>query len=100
VPEPLGGEAQPAPLGAEPEQDLGDGEADQLGVAEPGRPAWPGSRANQVVDGDVQCHDEGVEVGVHGASQEVDVASATPTLGALVLLVTPRRPRLDSEAII
>jgi hypothetical protein len=37
---------------------------------------------------------------VHGASQEVDVAFATPTLGALVSLVTPRRPQADSEAII
>src|SRR6266545_946481 len=39
VAQPLGGEAQPAPLGAEPQQDLRDGQADQLGVAELGRPA-------------------------------------------------------------
>jgi hypothetical protein len=94
------GEAQPAPLRAEPEQDLRDGQADQLGVAEPGRPARPAARADQLVDGDAQCDDEGVEVGVHGASQEVDVASATPTLGALAFLVTARHPRPDSEAII
>jgi hypothetical protein len=31
---------------------------------------------------------------------EVDVASATPTLGALVSVVTPQDPVLDSEAII
>jgi len=100
VPQPLAGEPQPAPLGAEPEQDLRDGQADQLGVAEPGRPAWPASGAEPLVDGDVQCDDEGVEVGVHEASQEVDVASATPTLGALASVVTARHPRPSSEAII
>jgi hypothetical protein len=56
--------------------------------------------AEQVVDHDVQCDTEGVEIGVHEASQEVDVASATPTLGALALVVTPADPPLDSEAII
>ena len=44
--------------------------------------------------------DEGVEVGVHEASQEVDVASATPTLGALAPYVTAGLPQADSEAII
>jgi hypothetical protein len=43
-----------------------------------------------LVDGDVQCDDEVVETGVHEASLEVDVAKATPTLGGLVSLVTPR----------
>jgi hypothetical protein len=57
-------------------------------------------RAEQVVDGDVQCRDEGVEIGVHEASQEVDVAFATPTLGALLSVVTPQHPQADSEAII
>jgi hypothetical protein len=56
--------------------------------------------AEPVVDGDVQCRDEGVEIGVHETSQEVDVASATPTLGALVTLVTTQDPQADSEAII
>jgi len=56
--------------------------------------------AEQLVDGDVQCHDQGVEIGVHEASLEVDVAFATPTLGALVSVVTPRQPRPSSEAII
>jgi hypothetical protein len=100
VPQPAAGKAQPAPLGAEPEQDLSDRQADQLGVAELGWPAWPGPGAEQLVDGDVQCDNEGVEVGVHEASQEVDVATATPTLGALVLVVTPRHPRPSSETII
>jgi hypothetical protein len=37
---------------------------------------------------------------VHEASLEVDVAFATPTLGALVCVVTPQHPRPSSEAII
>jgi hypothetical protein len=96
----LGGEPQPATFRTAPEQDLGDGQADQLGIGEPGTPARSLARAKQVIDGDLECDDEGVEVGVHEASQEVDVAPATPTLGALVSLVTPRRPHCDSEAII
>jgi hypothetical protein len=82
------------------QQYLSHGQADQFGVGQLGWPAWPVAGPDQLVDGDVQCDDEGVEVGVHGASQEVDVAFATPTLGALVSRVTPRHPRPDSEAII
>jgi hypothetical protein len=87
----------------EAEQHLGDGQTDQLRV----RQAWlaagltgPGVGAQQLVDGDVQCDDEVVETGAHETSPEVDVASATPTLGGLVLLVTARRPRSDTESII
>jgi hypothetical protein len=85
------------------QQDLGDGQADQLGV----RQAWLAARvasagvgAQQVVDDAVQCDDEVVEGGVHEASPEVDVARATPTLGGLVSLVTTRHPHSDSESII
>jgi hypothetical protein len=53
-----------------------------------GRRPGPSPGAEQVVDHDIECDDEGVEVGVHEASQEVDVAFATPTLGALASLVT------------
>jgi len=100
VAQPLAGEPQPAPFAVEAEQHLGDGQTDQLGIAELGLAtgAMPGAEA--VVEGDVQCRDEGVEIGVHEASQEVDVAFATPTLGALVSLVTARHPHPDSEAII
>jgi hypothetical protein len=59
---------------------------------------WVGTQ--QVVDGDVQCDDEVVETGAREASQEVDVAKATPTLGGLVSAVTTRRPHSDSESII
>jgi hypothetical protein len=38
--------------------------------------------AEQVIDGDVECDHEGVEISVHAASK-VDVASATPMLGTL-----------------
>jgi hypothetical protein len=54
----------------------------------------------QLVDGDVQCDDEVVETGVHGASSEVDVAIATPTLGGLVSLVTPGRPNPNTTSVI
>jgi hypothetical protein len=76
------GEPQPAPLGVAAQQDLGHRQADQLGVGQLGGTAWSSAGAEQVVDGDVQCGDEGVEIGVHAASM-VDVASATPTLGTL-----------------
>ena len=98
--QPSAGEPQPASLRAAAEQDLGDGQTDQLGVAELWRPARTHPLAEQVVDGDVQCGDEVVEAGVHGASLEVDVAVATPTLGGLVTLVTPRHPHSHSESTI
>ena len=100
VAQPLVGEPQPATFRTAPEQDLGHGQTDQLGVGELRTPARSLARAEQVIDGDVECSDEGVEVGVHEASQEVDVAFATPTLGALASLVTARHPQADSEAII
>ena len=52
----------------------------QFGVGEPGRDADPGAGSVQLrcclqrlVDPDVQCGGEGVQVGVHEASHEVDV---------------------------
>jgi hypothetical protein len=100
MPQPLAGKAQPAPLRAEAEQDLGNRQADQLGVAQLGRPARSAAWAEQLIDHDVECDDEGVEVGAHEASLEVDEAVATSTLGALVSSVTPQHPRPQSEAII
>jgi hypothetical protein len=95
--EPLAGVAQPAAFAVHPEQDLGHGQTDQLGVGQLGLATRTMPGAKPVVDGDVQCRDEGVEIGVHEASQEVDVAFATPTLGALAFHVTPRP---NSEPII
>ena len=70
------GVAQPAGLGGEPQQGLHDGKGDQFRFAELGRDAdgWaPGGQLGccfqQVVDGDVQCGGEGVQVGVHRASK-------------------------------
>jgi hypothetical protein len=92
--------AQPAAFGVVAEQGLGDRQADELGIRQPGGPARPVAWFEQVIDGDVQCDDEVVETGVHEASQEVDVAIATPTLGGLVSVVTPRHPHSDSASVI
>jgi hypothetical protein len=56
---------------------------------------WP-----KFVDGDVQCDDEVVETGVHEASQEVDVAKPTPTLGGLVFSVTLGHPPPNTTSVI
>jgi hypothetical protein len=93
-------EPQPVPLGAGAEQHLGHGQADQLGIRQLGWMAGSQPWAEQVVDGDLQCGDEVVEVGVHEASLEVDVARATPTLGDLVVAVTGRPLHQQSESII
>ena len=103
VAQPTVAKPEPAGFGMVAEQDLGDRQAQQLGVRPAGFAAGEAAArigTQQLVDGDVQCDDEVVEGGVHGASLEVDVADATPTLGGLVSLVTPRPPGLDSELII
>jgi hypothetical protein len=87
-------------FGVGAEQDLGDRQTDQLGIRQFGWSSWSQPRAQQVIDGDVQCGDEVVETGVHEASLEVDVATATPTLGGLVSVVTPRHPHSESESTI
>jgi hypothetical protein len=74
VPKPVTDGPQPAALGVVAQQDLGDGQADQLAVSQPGWPARAPAGFQQLVDGDVQCDDEVVETGVHEASPEVDVA--------------------------
>jgi hypothetical protein len=100
VTQPEASKPQPAGLAGAAEQDLGDGQADQLGVADPGRTPGAHAGAEQVVDEAVQCDDEGVEIGAHEASQQVDVALATPMLGTLVSLVTSQHPRPQTELII
>jgi len=75
------------------EQDLGHGQADQLGVGEARRSAGalPDAQPDEeVVDFDVACRDEGVEVALH-----------TSRLGALALLVTAHLLVVaDSESFI
>jgi hypothetical protein len=100
VPQPGVGEPQPVAFGAGTQQDLRDRQAHQFGVGQLGPAARAGPWTKQLVDGDVQCDDEVVEGGVHEASQEVDVAMATPTLGDLVPPVTPQHHRPDSESTI
>jgi hypothetical protein len=92
--------AQPAPFGAVAQQDLGHGQADELAVGQPGWPAGAVAGLQQLADGDVECDDEVVETGVHEASPELDVAKATPTLGGLVIVVTPRPPRPNTTSVI
>jgi hypothetical protein len=60
-----GHEPQPAGLGADPEQDLGDREGEEFSVGELGRSARAGGLAQPVVDLDIECGQEGVEVGRH-----------------------------------
>jgi len=100
VPQPLGDRPQPAAFGVVAEQDLGHGQAKELAVGQPGWPAGAVAGLQQLVDGDVQCDDEVVETGAHEASLEVDVAKATPTLGGLVSLITPRHPRPNTTSVI
>lgn len=73
-------EAEPVSLRVKAEQDLGDGQADQFGVREAGRTSSLPQAAQadeMVVDGDVQCANEDVELGLHN-----------PVFGVLALLVT------------
>jgi hypothetical protein len=100
VPESGVDRAQPAPFGAVAQQHLSDGQTDQLSVRQLGWVAWSPAGLQQLINGDVQCGDEVVETGVHEASSEVDVATATPTLGGLVSLVTARHPQPQSTSVI
>jgi hypothetical protein len=90
VAEPATREPQPATLGVAAEQDLGHGQTDQFGIGEARRPArtLPDSELDEeVVDLDVECRDEGVELGLH-----------KPLLGALALLVTACFPIVANSA--
>jgi hypothetical protein len=80
------GGAQPAGFGGVAQEGLQDRQGDQLGVGQLGWDAdrwspWPQPRVvlQALVDGDVQCGGEGVQVGVH----EVDVGFATPIMDTL-----------------
>jgi hypothetical protein len=74
----------------------------------PSRPAqrptaWPAParpRAQQLIDGDVQCDHEVVEDGAHEASLEVGVVVATPILGGPVTSVTARPSHPQSASFI
>jgi hypothetical protein len=93
VTQPVPRQVQPVGLRVEPEQDLGHGQADQLGIGEARRLAGTAASFEadeEVIDGDVPCCDEGVELGLH-----------LPLLGALALLVTACFPSIaNSESLI
>jgi hypothetical protein len=83
------GIAQPAGLRDIAQQGLHDRQGEQLGVGQlggdpDGRPPRTqlGGVLQGVVDGDVQCGGEGVQVGVHRASR-LDVGLATPIMDTL-----------------
>jgi hypothetical protein len=99
VPEPVTSKSQPVAFGAGAEQDLGHGQADQLGIRQLGWVAGSKAWTEQVVNGDLQCGNEVVEVGAHAAPW-VDGAVATPIFGGLVLLVITQQPRPDTESIV
>jgi hypothetical protein len=79
-------EPQPAALAVAAQQDLGNGQDDQL--------------TQQLIDGAVQCGHEVVEDGTHEASLEVGVVVATPILGGLVTTVTARSSHPQSASLI
>lgn len=71
-PKVLAGVTQPVPLAGVAQQGLHDGQGDDLGIAGAGNQthAWSGRGEvrvgdEQIVDGDVQCGGEGLQVGVH-----------------------------------
>jgi hypothetical protein len=83
------GIAQPAGLGDIAQQGLHHRQGEQLGVGQLGsdpdrRPprAQLGGVLQGIIDGDVQCGREGVQVGVHRASG-LDVGLATPIMDTL-----------------
>ena len=80
------GEAQEAPLVGAVEEDLGDGERDQLGVGDPRRAARSAALRQEIVGEHIKCGEKGVEVGEHVASL-VDVAVSNAPFDATGLLV-------------
>jgi hypothetical protein len=89
VSQPATDEPQPAAFGVIAQQHLGHGQADQLGVRQPGASARPAAGLHQLIDGDIQCDDEVVDGAHEACSLEFDVVGATPILGGLVTAVTP-----------
>jgi hypothetical protein len=93
-------EPQPASFAVAAQQDLGNGQTDQLTFGQLGWPAGADALVEQVVNGDVECDDEVVEDGAHEASLEVDAVVGTSILGGLVASVTPGLPRPNSASLI
>jgi hypothetical protein len=79
VAEPDACEAQEAPLGMTAQEDLGDGQRDQLSRGDPWAAACTPAGRQEIVHQHVKCGEQAVEVGVHEATSVVDVAEATST---------------------
>jgi hypothetical protein len=88
VPEPIARQRQELAVVGQPEEDLGNRERDELGVADPRRSTRSLALGQEVVHQHVNCREKGVEVGAHVASL-VDVAVATPNFGALCHASSP-----------
>lgn len=96
--QPPAGQTQKPPLRGTVEKDLGDRERDQLRVTDPRSPARTRTGGQEIVGEHIKCGEKSVEVGGHETTSVVDVATATPTFGALN--TTPRRPPRNSESLI
>jgi hypothetical protein len=60
------GEADPAGLGVEAQQHLGHGQSDQLRVGQPRQAAQPPRSGQLIIDLDLECGQEGIQlVGRH-----------------------------------
>ena len=99
MPEPVLREREELAVVGEPHEHLRDRQRDELRVGDPGRTARPHPLGQEIVHAHVKCRDEGVEVGVHEASL-VDVASATPPFGVLVMSPSTELPTRNSESTI
>jgi hypothetical protein len=105
MPEPVAGEREELSVVGESEQDLGDRQRDELGVADLRWSARPMTFGQEVVHQDVNCREKGVEVGAHAAPL-VDVAGATPDFGAFPIPSSPtqalprKREHPNSESTI
>src|SRR3970282_70858 len=81
MPETALGHAQEATLLGAVEEDLRDGQAPALGVADPRPSSWAAALGQEIIGEYIKCGEQGVEVGWHAASL-VGVALATPDFDA------------------
>ena len=73
-------EAQEAPLAGAIEQDLRDGQADQLGIGDLRATPCTRPARQELVRQHVKCRQKGVEVGGHAATSVVDVGVSNADL--------------------
>ena len=95
MPEPIARQREELPVVGQPEEDLGNRQRDELGVADPRRSTRSLALGQEVVHQHINCREKGVEVGAHEASK-VDVAVATPDFGALCAASSPANGNSES----